>query len=391
MSIPRWSTGLALAAALVVPAAPALAADPYDLDVIIPLTGPGAFLGKSELTALGALEDRVNRTGGIAGRPLHFVVHDDQTSPQVAVQLANAVIAQRAAVILGSAVLANCNAMAPLVHDGPLLYCFSPALRSERGSYAFSGGVLVKDQIATSLRYLRDRGLRKIAIITSTDATGQDADRTFAEMLALPENRTLGFVDRQYFNPADLSVAAQVAHIKAAQPQVVIVWTTGTPFGTVLRSLRDVGLDAPIVASTSNATFAQMKQYAAFLPKDLEFPATACIAPDAAGDAATAEALKSYYAALGERGVQPDFAPSTAWDSALMVVSALRKLGPAATATQLRDYLTSLRGYVGINGPYDFPASPQRGLGANAVVMVRWDAGKGAWVGSSRPGGSPLR
>ena len=109
----------------------ASAADTQDINVILPLTGGGAFLGKAEQQALQQYEKVVNSTGGIHGKPLKFVFHDDQSSPQVAVQLANQVKATNPPVILGSALVALCNAMAPLMKEGPLLYCFSPGITVE--------------------------------------------------------------------------------------------------------------------------------------------------------------------------------------------------------------------------------------------------------------------
>jgi hypothetical protein len=51
----------------------------------------------------------------------------------------------------------------------------------------------------------------------------------------------------------------------------------------------------------------------------------------------------------------------------------------------------NLRGWTGADGPYDFRTNPQRGVGENNVVMVRWDAQRGVGVGVSRLGGAPLR
>ena len=72
----------------------ASAADPYEINVIIPLTGLGAFLGTNEATALSLVEKNVNAAGGVRGRQIHFAVQDDQSNPQVAVQLLNGIIAE---------------------------------------------------------------------------------------------------------------------------------------------------------------------------------------------------------------------------------------------------------------------------------------------------------
>ena len=102
-------------------ARPAAAADNFDIQVIMPLTGHGSFLGKGERQSLQLAEKVVNENGGIAGRPVHFVFHDDQGSPQVAVQLTNEVMAHHPAAILGSSLVAMCSAMSPIVQqNGPV-------------------------------------------------------------------------------------------------------------------------------------------------------------------------------------------------------------------------------------------------------------------------------
>src|SRR5579862_7310441 len=101
----------------------AKAADPYDVTVILPLTGGGSFLGKAEHQALQLLEKSINQDGGIQGRPLRLDFQDDQTSPQVAVQLASQVVAKHPAALIGSSLVAMCKAMAPLMQNGPVTYC----------------------------------------------------------------------------------------------------------------------------------------------------------------------------------------------------------------------------------------------------------------------------
>jgi branched-chain amino acid transport system substrate-binding protein len=75
----------------------------------------------------------------------------------------------------------------------------------------------------------------------------------------------------------------------------------------------------------------------------------------------------------------------------MIVISALRKFGPTATAAQIRTYITNLQGFPGINGEYDFKAEPQRGLQRDATVMVKWDPTKNDWYAVSRAGGAPLK
>lgn len=369
----------------------AAAAEPFEINAILPLTGGAAFLGKEEAQTLAVIEESVNKAGGIGGRSIKFTIADDQSNPQVAVQLTNGVIEKKVSVILGSSLVSTCSAMTALVKDGPVLYCFSPGIHPPKDSYAFSSSVSTKDLIAVLVGYFRQRGWKRLAIITSIDATGQDAERSMDEAFSAPENKSVQVVAREHFNTTDVSVTAQMTHIRAANPQALIAWSTGTPAATLLRGVNEARLTIPVATTNGNLTYAQMKQYAQFLPKELYFPGVPFAAPGQVTDRATKAAVEAFYKAFEPAGIKPDLGQSLAWDPTLLVIDALRKLGTNATAAQIRQYLNDVHGWVGSNGPYDFRAVEQRGLGRSAALVVRWDPAKETWVGVSRPGGAPLK
>lgn len=382
---------LALGAALILGIVPLAsgAAEPFEINAILPVTGPASFLGKEEAQTLGVIEQSVNKGGGINGRPIKFAIQDDQSNPQLAVQLMNGVIAKKVSVVLGSSLVAVCNAMAPLAKDGPVEYCFSPGVHPAEGGYVFSSSISTADLLVASAKYFSARGWHKIAIITSNDATGQDAERGIDAAFNAASGETI--VDREHFNTTDVSVAAQLAHIKSTDAQAVIAWSTGTPIATIFRGMTEAGIDLPIETTNGNGTYAQMKAYAAFLPKQLYFPVIPAMAPDQLQNGPVKRAVTGYLDGFKAIGARPDVGQSLAWDPALLVVDAYKKLGLNATASQIRDYLTALRGWAGVAGLYDFRAIPQRGVGTDNAVMARWDAAKNSWVAVSKLGGDPLR
>ena len=73
----------------------------------------------------------------------------------------------------------------------------------------------------------------------------------------------------------------------------------------------------------------------------------------------------------------------------VLVVGALRKLKPDATAEDLAAISRELKGVAGINGLYDFKAVPNRGLDESNVVVTRWDAAAQTWAVVSDPLGIP--
>lgn len=384
----RFAVALGIASTL---GGTALAAGkPYEVNVVISTTGSGAFLGTHETAALNVLEKFVNTHGGIKGRPVHFVFQDDQTAPAVAVQLTDALIAKRIPVILGSSLAATCSAMAALVaKNGPVDYCLSPIIRGAPGGYVYSASAGSDSIAAVLARFYREHGWTRVALITSTDASGVDFEKQFDNAMALPENKSMQLVAREHFNPADLTVSAQMSRIKAANPQALITFATGTPLGTLLRGFHDAGLDIPISASAGNMIYAQIAQYAGFVPNQLYFAATRGVAPDAnLRPGPIHDAQSAYFKAFKQAGIRPDFASSLVWDPGMIVVTGLRQLGPDASAEQLHAWLQSLHSWAGIDGIYDFRDDSQRGIGQNAMVIYHWDASGDTFTVASHAAGN---
>lgn len=388
--VPGTIVGLILIAAGGPGAAAPATGPTFELNVISPVTGSGAFLGKSYAESWRAIEEVVNASGGIGGRRLKIVIADSQTNGQVDLQLVNGLIANRIAVFVDGGPSPACNASVPVVvRTGPVDYCLSPVIHPPAGSFVFSASASTADLAKTAVRYVRARGWTRVAMMTSTDSTGQDYDREIDAALQLPENANVILAAREHFNPSDLSAVAQVTRLKAAGPQAVMVWATGTPLGTVLRGLKDVGLDTPVITNNSNMTYAQMTAYSGFLPAQLYFPALRGMLPEGTGKGPLREAQTQYANAFRAIGVKPDLGHNLAWDPTMIVIDALRKFGPSASAEQVRDHILHLHGWVGVNGVYDFSGGDQRGIGQSSLAIARWDGGRGTWVQVSQPGGAP--
>ncbi len=69
----------------------------------------------------------------------------------------------------------------------------------------------------------------------------------------------------------------------------------------------------------------------------------------------------------------------------MVAITALRELPLDPTADQLRGHLSHMKGFAGVNGPYDFEAVPQRGLSEDAVVVAAlWNREVGSFEIVSR-------
>lgn len=363
---------------------------PYPIDVILPLTGPGAFLGQSQQKTLKVFETVVNKDGGIHGRPIALTFYDDQTSPPIALQLTNQLLAKKPAVIMGSAISAMCSAMDPAMTAAKTLeWCFSPTFYPKQGGYVYASSVASRDLILGMVRYMKGRGMHKIGLISTTDASGRVGEADMLEVLKMPENASMSLVANEHYAGSDIGVGAQMAKIKAANPDAIMIWTAGTPLGTALHGVQDVGLDAvPIFTSSANMIYAQIKSYAAFMPKALYFQGYAYTS----NEARTAAALKKvrvFQEAARANGIYPDAIAGFPWDPAMTVIDALRAVGPDATGEQLRAWVAKQNAYPGIAGIYNF-TNDMHGLSSDDMLVMRWDVAKQGWLTVSNFGGTPL-
>ncbi len=371
------------------PAASLRAADavPYEINMILSTTGPAAVAGVPIGKGMKVLEDMLNAGGGIQGRPIKFVIADDQSSPQVAVQLANGLIAKKVPVILGPMATGSCSAVAAITDKtGPVTYCVTPFVEPAPGSYVYAGGPATADGVAVVLRYFRERGMTRFAMLNATDGSGQALDKAFDQAFELPENKSMSIVAHQHFAPGDTTTSAQITQIKAANPQVLISWMIGAPFATVLRGMHDGGLDIPVVTNGANMSAGFLTQLASFLPKEVDFAGYASY-PQVPLTKSIAAAQAALNHAFELAHSKPDGNSIGAWDLGLIVVEALRHLPPNPSADQVRTYIDKINGFAGANAVYDFRKYPQRGLGRDGQVIARWDTATNDFVPLSKPGG----
>jgi branched-chain amino acid transport system substrate-binding protein len=382
------------AVALLAPAAaaPARAAEPYQINTILSLTGPLSFLGLSQQLSLKTIETLVNKKGGINGQPIHFVIVDDASQPAVAVQLANGIIAKHVPIIMGPTYSASCDAIGPVVRtNGPVDYCFAPTIHPPAGSYQFSGGASILSQAEDTLTFARAKGWKRLAAIATTDATGQDIEEQFGLLLGKGKFADMSLVANERFNIADVSLSAQLAKIKASNPDAVLAMSVGPATGTFLRDYKDAGMDSiPVISNLGNLMTDQIEHQQAMFPKAYYLTAPRFYAHDVSGKGPVQEAQATLFSAFNTQGLVPDVGNGFSWDPALIVVDGLHKLGTTVDAKALRDYILAMHSFVGPNGTYDFRDGSQRGQDVNTLVMVKWDPAKNKMVTVSDPGGKPL-
>ena len=152
------------------------------------------------------------------------------------------------------------------------MFCSAPALPE------FDRGII---------RYMRLKGYKKFAIISSNDGSGQANDAATRAIFALPESRDLKVVTWEHINPATSTRPRRRRTSRTRAP-------TRSSLGSranvrdVLRNLRDAGVDLPLTPNGANVDPDELTQFNDFLPKDMPLAGVSIHGP--AGSAANAAA-----------------------------------------------------------------------------------------------------
>ena len=363
----------------------------YVIHAILSITGAGATLGSREAKALDALAAQVNAKGGIQGHPVKFEIEDNRTSPTVAVSLATPIISSGAPLLLVGSIAAPDHAVTALAGaTGPFIYDLSPIDSPKPGSMIFSAGTPLIMDAEAYLTFLKSKGYDNISIITTTDATGVQGYQALLDALKLPQFSSMQMVAHQSYDPTAVSATTQLSIIKAANPQALIIWTTGSPLGTVLNGMSEIGMESiPTITDNGNASQAALTHFQSVMPKHTYFPTPPFYLPPAdISNAQVRAQVASFDQAITSIGGHPGNPYALAWDPAQLVLGALQKIGVNATASQILNYMQNLQNVPGAFGFYNTSTVHHHGLSISDIFMTEWNGS--SFVQASGPGGTAL-
>jgi branched-chain amino acid transport system substrate-binding protein len=147
-------TGAAAAAGLIAGAPTIVTAqskEPIPIGTLCPLSGAGGAYGPDMQKAIVTVADRINKSGGIYGRPLQLFHEDSQTNPEAAVRAARKLIDVNHAVALMSTFASAVTlAVKPLAVESKVFYfSVSGADAITEGNH---GGYIARTQPNTKLQ-----------------------------------------------------------------------------------------------------------------------------------------------------------------------------------------------------------------------------------------------
>src|SRR5262249_10793654 len=125
--------------------------EPIPLGTLCPLTGAGGAYGPDMQKAISAVAERINKSGGIHGRPVQLFHEDSQTNPEAAVRAARKLIdVNKVVALMSTFASAVTLAVKPLAVEAKVFYIsVSGADAVTEGNH---GGYIARTQPNTRLQ-----------------------------------------------------------------------------------------------------------------------------------------------------------------------------------------------------------------------------------------------
>jgi len=164
-------------------------AKPYKIGVLQPLTGAAAAGGKTALVGTQLAADRMNKAGGINGRPVELVIADYESKPDVGRRKAEKLVVEDKVDIGEGGYLSNvCIACMPVFEDHKTIFmigvCLDTTITTSKCSrYVFRPFDYAPSQAVAFAPYLVNKIAKKWHVVYLDYAWGQSTRDAYVEQI----------------------------------------------------------------------------------------------------------------------------------------------------------------------------------------------------------------
>ncbi|HET6719881.1 MAG TPA: ABC transporter substrate-binding protein [Rhodocyclaceae bacterium] len=356
-----------------------VAAEPIKIGSVLSVTGPAAFLGDPELKTLQLYVEKINKDGGVGGRPLQLVHYDDASDAGKANGFAKRLIEEdKVDLIVGGTTTGSTMSMVPLVEKaGTPFVSLAGAVVIVEPVKKWVFKTPHTDRMAAEKVFedMKKRGLTKVALLSETSGFGQSGKK---ETEAMAAKMGITLVASETYGPKDTDMGPQLTKIKnAAGVQAIFVFGLGQGPAIVTKNYQQLGIKLPLYHAHGVASEEFIK-LAGPAAEGVRLPAAALLVADKL-DAKDLQkpVVTAYRKAYGER-YKEDVSTfgGHALDGLMMAVDAIKRAGGTDKA-KVRDQLEATKGFIGTGGKVTMSATDHMGLDLTAFRML--EVKKGDW------------
>jgi len=360
------------------------AAEPIKIGAFYSLSGPAAAIGTPTKLVTQMVVEKINKEGGINGRPIELILGDTESDPTKAVMVVKKFInVDKVAAIIGPDRTDLGMAVKKMIEEAKI-----PTFMTVGGDPVIMGGgplgtfhwVFKSPQRSSTAveklyQHLQKEKLTKVALITASDGFGKDG-KGWLEKNA--EKNGLTIVANESFNPKDTDMTSQLTKITATHPDAIVCWTIGPAGAIVSKNMKQLNIKTPLF-QCHGLPGPEYITLAGPASDGNMMPSTKLMAwqqlPDSDPQKKVIEEFVRLYTDVYH--ISKEFPLNThsgyAWDAIYIVSDAMKKAG--TDPEKLRDAIEKTKGYVGVSGVYTLSPEDHNGLGTDSMILVAIENG----------------
>jgi branched-chain amino acid transport system substrate-binding protein len=333
------------------------------------LSGRGAFVGGAEKATLEMMAEKVNKAGGVNGRPIEFIFYDTEAKPDIAVRLVKRLIKKdKVDAIIGISASWAAFPVIPIIekHKIPTIMLGSASkIVIPVKKYIFKTPADDRIIISKLLKHLQKQGIKRIAVMSSQDGFG-DGGRS--ELLAQTPKYGITIVFDDKYTMDDTDVTPTINKIKKTNAQAVVNWSSKRAPVMMTMGYRQLSMDLPLYHAHSALSPDFLKALGengnGVKIASFKFPG----AQDLSDNDPQKKIILDYQAQYATKFDKPaNQFGACAFDAFNIMLKALKKAG--TDKKKLRDAIENTKNYMGINGEFNYSSSDHGGLSEKSMVM----------------------
>lgn len=317
--------------------------EPVRVGFVAELSGRQAELGVQERNGAQLAVDAVNASGGVAGRRIELIIRDDLGTPEGAKKADQELINAGVVAIIGHATSKQTEAGLPVI-DAAKVVMISPTTSAPQLSgvskYFFRVTVsnLVRLQ-ALALHIFQERGIRQMAIIYDNDNA---AYAKYYSQNFIKKFQSLGGMvaaERGYSSSTQPDFAVLITKLRASGADSLLIIASDFDTALIAQRARLMGWQIPLFTSAWAQTDILL-QNGGRAVEGLELEQVLPVNPESTDYLDFKRQFQSRFDRV------PSFGASCAYESVMVLASALKKTGGKTEG--LREALLGTRDFKGL-------------------------------------------
>lgn len=356
----------AAAAACVMTALPAHAADTIKIGLITALSGQSARAGESLTRGMTIAIDEINAKGGLlGGRKLELVRRDDEGNPAKGVLAARELIyKEKVAVLFGGLDTPVSMAIVPIANQekvpfmGPWAAGTPITHNGANPNFAFRVSAVDEVVDKAMLQYAQKAfSASKPGLILVNNPWGESNEKGIVAAMAAKGGKPVGV---EKFEANDVDVVPQLGRLKAAGADVLLMVGNVGPSAQVVKSLDRMGWKVPVVSHWGPAG-GRFTELAGPNAKNVHFVQTYSFfgTPTPVSTRVISDLKAKYSDVKGPDDITPAVGVANAYDATQLAALAIAQAG-STKGDAVREGFYKIDRYEGLIKTYVKPFSPQQ-------------------------------